>query len=102
MPKNVMCKNCNNLINNLCEKKIDGPYPDMIRDCQYFWQRTNADRIRAMSDEELAKVLNAFTAYFDECNRSVEVSCKDCEMYKLCALFEGQAMEWLKQPTKGE
>lgn len=40
---------------------------------------TNADRIRTMSDEELAKILNAFTEYFSECNRSAdEVDCTDC------------------------
>ena len=26
--------------------------------------QTNADRIRAMSDEELAKIINAFNAYY--------------------------------------
>ena len=33
---------------------IDSPDPDMQRDCQYFCEKTNADKIRAMSDEELA------------------------------------------------
>ena len=62
---------------------------------------TNADRIRAMSDEELAKVLNAFTAYFEECNRSTsDVECEDCELYELCCLGEGKALEWLKQPVE--
>lgn len=62
---------------------------------------TNADRIRAMSDEELAKVLNAFTEYFEECNRSLsDVECKDCELYQLCCLGEGNALEWLKQPAE--
>lgn len=63
--------------------------------------KTHADRIRAMSDAELAKVLNAFAAYFEACNRSSEeVECKDCEMYRLCGLYEGEAMEWLKQPAE--
>ena len=57
MPKNVMCKKCNNLINGWCEKKIDSPDPNMVRDCQYFLEKTNADRIRAMTDEELAHFL---------------------------------------------
>ena len=57
MPKNVVCKKCNNLVNDWCEKVIDSPDPDMQRDCQYFWEKTNADRIRAMSDEELAECL---------------------------------------------
>ena len=54
MPKNVVCKKCNNLVNDWCEKVIDSPDQDMQRDCQYFCENTNADRIRAMSDEELA------------------------------------------------
>lgn len=54
MPKNVVCKKCNNLVNDWCEKVIDSPDQDMQRDCQYFCENTNADRIRSMSDEELA------------------------------------------------
>ena len=54
MPKNVVCKKCNNLVNGWCEKVIDSPDQDMHRDCQYFCEKTNADRIRAMSDEELS------------------------------------------------
>ena len=57
MPKNVVCKKCNNLVNDWCEKVIDSPDPDMQRDCRHFCEKTNADRIRAMSDEELAEFL---------------------------------------------
>lgn len=57
MPKNVVCKKCNNLVNDWCEKVIDSPDPDMQRDCQYFCEKTNAQKIRAMSDEELAEML---------------------------------------------
>ena len=54
MPENVVCKKCNNLVNDWCEKVIDSPDPDMQRDCQHFCEKTNADRIRSMTDEELA------------------------------------------------
>ena len=57
MPKNVVCKKCKNLVNDWCEKVIDSPDPDMQRDCQYFCEKTNADRIRSMTDDELAKLL---------------------------------------------
>ena len=57
MAKNVVCKKCNNLVNDWCEKVIDSPDPDMQRDCRYFCEKTNAQKIRAMSDEELAKLL---------------------------------------------
>ena len=62
---------------------------------------TNAQKIRAMSDEELAKILNAFTAYFDECNRNrADTDCHDCELFKLCGLWEGKAIDWLQQPAE--
>ena len=57
MPKNVVCKKCNNLVNDWCEKVIDSPDQDMQRDCQHFCEKTNAQKIRAMSDEELADML---------------------------------------------
>ena len=57
MPKNVVCKKCNNLVNDWCEKVIDSPDQDMQRDCQYFCEKTNADRIRSMDDEEMAEFL---------------------------------------------
>ena len=61
----------------------------------------NADKIRSMSDEELAKILNAFTSYFDECNRSEDdIDCRDCELFELCSLWEGKAIEWLQQPAE--
>ena len=57
MPKNVVCKKCKNLVNDWCEKVIDSPDQDMQRDCQHFREKTNAQKIRAMSDEELADML---------------------------------------------
>lgn len=53
MAKNVVCKKCNNLVNDWCEKVIDSPDQNMQRDCQYFCEKTNADRIRSMTDDEL-------------------------------------------------
>ena len=64
---------------------------------------TNADRIRVMSDEELAKIINAFTAYFDECNRNLaDTDCHNCELCKLCGLGKENAIDWLQQPFEGE
>ena len=80
MAKNVVCKKCNNLVNGWCEKVIDSPDPDMQRDCQHFCEKTNADRIRAMSDEELADVLREFAT----------------------KPMQGSFLEWLQQPAEGE
>ena len=96
MPKNVMCKKCNNLINGWCEKKIDSPDPNMVRDCQYFWEKTNADIIRAMIDDELADFLSNWGGcnkckFRDTCTSSIGSVSKICKEIHL---------EWLKQPAE--
>lgn len=65
-------------------------------DCVNFTPKqnpqTNADRIRAMSDEELCEMLTIGTGGFDcgTCRDSNECD-RECELH--CA-------EWLKQPAK--
>lgn len=53
--------------------------------------RTNADRIRAMNDEELAKLLMAIPDI--PCDEKMTPTCNDCEP---CIL------EWLRRPVKEE
>ena len=79
MPKNVVCKKCNNLVNCWCEKVIDSPDQDIQRDCQYFCEKTNADRIRSMTDDELAKLL----------------CCTGWRMTE-----QKECLEWLQQPAE--
>ena len=55
--KNIKCRNCFFYRNEWCEKIVDSPDPEEARDCNYFREMTNADRIRAMSDEELAVLI---------------------------------------------
>ena len=89
--KDVKCKLCINYKNEWCSKVFDSPVPDMLRDCQYFSHMTNADRIRKMTDEELAE------SFTEEYNGGFTFSCpvfvtdcteRDC---RECLL------EWLKQ-----
>ena len=103
MPKNVVCKKCNNLVNDWCEKVIDSPDPDMQRDCQHFCEKTNADRIRAMSDEELATHLHDIGW---DCHLCAEHGRLDNE-----PLLRGEkcdekcvehCLEWLRQPCGGD
>ena len=100
MPKNVVCKKCNNLVNDWCEKVIDSPDPDIQRDCPHFREKTNADRIRSMSDEELAIHLNIGWEC-STCKEQIWIDNKfslgDCDMN--CV---GHCLEWLKQPAEGE
>lgn len=55
MPLQVFCRNCAQYRNEWCKLKVDSPDPDMVRDCQYYRGMTNADRIRSMTDEDLAE-----------------------------------------------
>ena len=55
--KNIKCRNCFFYRNEWCEKIVDSPDPEEARDCNYFREMTNADSIRAMTDEELAEFL---------------------------------------------
>lgn len=75
------CKNCRNFdrvitsdneyICNWCEKIKDNPHEEIERECEHYVTMTNADRIRSMTDEELAKFLEAITCethgWCDDC-----------------------------------
>lgn len=88
--RGIKCKNCNNYVKEWCDKVDDSPCPDLVRDCPYFWQITNADRIRAISDEELAKYLLSISTA--ECPRNWE-----CRRFKTC---EECWIDWLRQPAE--
>ena len=92
MPKNVVCKKCNNLVNDWCEKVIDSPDPDMKRDCQHFREKTNADRIRSMTDDELNDL------FHDIYNAGVD-DAVEYEWGHRTNSFEW-TMEWLQKPAE--
>lgn len=52
--KGVKCSNCVNYKAMWCEKVIDSPDPEFIRDCQHFEQSTEYDHICGMTVEEMA------------------------------------------------
>lgn len=56
--------------------------------------RTNADRIRAMSDEELCKFLGE-CKFCDICDEG----CDNCTYHGNC---DKRLLEWLKQPVEEE
>lgn len=67
-------------------------YPPYLDRPKQYKPQTNADRIRAMSDEELCEMLTIGTGGFD-CGtcRDSNACDRECELH--CA-------EWLKQPMK--
>ena len=111
MPKNVVCKKCNNLVNDWCEKVIKytcgaGTPEEAETNCTYFIRgectssfceyrrkkRTNADRIRSMSDDELNELFN------DIYNAGAEDAVA-YEWGQRTNSFEW-TMEWLKQSAE--
>ena len=62
---------------------------------------TNADHIRAMSDEDLVVFLDEFSSRCLGCAGDVEN--KNCPIYKNGHYCRPQdIMEWLQQPAEGE
>ena len=82
--KNIKCKNCNSYVREWCDSVIDSPDPDLVRDCPYFSQITNVDRIRAMSDEQLVGFLYKFAHSNNK------------------PLNQRNLLEWLRQPVEEE
>ena len=88
------CKNCKNFMDDWCENVNDSPCPDLNRDCPHFCQQTNADRIRAMSDEDLARWI---------CKKMVRCDPSMCPGAELCKAEDGLAnglVKWLQQPAE--
>lgn len=53
--RNIKCADCAEYRNEWCEKVIDSPYPDALRECQYYHEK----------DRDLVRV----------------VRCKDCRYW---------------------
>ena len=90
--KECSLQKCNNLVNDWCEKVIDSPDQDMQRDCQYFCEKTNADRIRSMTDDEL-------NGLFHEIYNSGVDDASSYEWGHRTNSFEW-TMDWLQQPAE--
>ena len=96
-----MEKDCNN-----CRFELYNPDEIPCKDCgmddREYWMpkpQTNADRIRAMSDEELADDLMSYNCLCERCLYANECEADDYVTAEKCR--EG-ILEWLKQPAEGE
>ena len=89
--REIQCKRCFFFTPEWCPKKRDSLDPDLIRDCQYFRIKTNADYIRSMTDEELAELLRD-----TQCNACAWQG-NDCDYADEC---KAERLEWLKQVSK--
>lgn len=96
------CKNCinfdraitsdNEYICNWCEKIKDNPHEEIERECEYYESLTNADRIRSMTDEELAEFIYEFNFKID-CRTCKEPVDEEGDCSGNC---ENEILRWLK------
>ena len=100
MTKEKNCGNCAKYIQHFRHKDCGAcrvsHYPDNTESAPSHWEAkpmTNGDRIRAMTDEELARFI---------CNKYTECICPGAYM---CNARDGKAngmVKWLKQPVEDE
>ena len=81
-----LCVNCKQ--NNSCTMC----WKTSNKKCPHFVQKTNADRIRAMSDEELAWELMTWRLETEAKHQGVESNYPNTQK---------TILEWLKQPAEG-
>ena len=82
--------------NGVCEKLFRPNCPD-DSSCFEFEMFSNADRIRAMSDEELAEFLCHFRS-----DEAAEHACSGCKGESYCRAGHGGMIDWLRKPAKEE
>ena len=66
-----------------------------VQICRPEDKKTNADRIRSMSDEELAM----FLCTFRSCNAD-EYICDGCKAAQYCRAGHAGTIDWLQQPAE--
>ena len=98
------CKNCKYLDtvqNDLrsepfkwCVCTDDSPVLDMERDCDYYAPMTNADRIRSMSDEELAEFIEQVST------DSMETISFGAKEYEEIWEHKETALQWLQSEVE--
>lgn len=75
------CKNCTNLHEHWCEKIVDSPWEDKERECDQYKCMTQAERIRSMTDEELAVNMmcpNENGLAEIDCDKNDNCNCYEC------------------------
>ena len=94
---------------NTCKYVGRPTYKSPCSECKEFSKyeheskKTNADRIRAMSDEKLALFVRAIISA--ESCLCIDCDCDECFFKEPCSnglKWYGKEMEWLKQSFEGE
>lgn len=104
----MKCKNCHNLCNitditgenvgRWCPKINDSVDIEIDRNCDKYIGMTNADRIRNMTDEELAE----FWANETICEHCIHDNNQRCDFDTVCtrSYAEAMAFKWLQKEVE--
>ena len=98
------CKKCQNIYNlsnkddvivgKWCPKINDSPNIERERECKHFKAMSNADKIRSMTDEELAEFINGFSTICELCN--LHAGCCNVENTKC----KNGILDWLQSEAE--
>ena len=77
-----------------CDEINDSPDMDIERECRCFEPATNAEIIRRMSDEQMAK----FLCEFRSCDYGLH-PCNNCKGEPYCRAGHNGMIDWLQQPA---
>lgn len=92
MSEMVKCINCKHLERDgWCGQTADSPYEHDERQCDFFQTATNGDRIRRMTDEELAALLCDISSHLEEGR------CELCIAAPYCRAGHTGFLDWLKE-----
>ncbi len=95
----MKCRNCRYLYKDWCAHKLDSPDPDSDRECKDYMRATHADRIRAMDDEQLAKLF--YSVYKRSCIDFVNQSGIKAEIkFKNSEGSEAAFLKYLQSPAE--
>lgn len=82
-----------------CLEQKNRNSPDYAKECEFYEPKTNADKIRSMTDEELADFIQRVEIGDFNCNDYGKTFCDMCDGQYEC---DDCLKYWLKQPAEGE
>lgn len=95
----VKCINCKHLrLDSWCEEIADSPHENLDRRCDFFKKCTNGDRIRRMTDEELAVWMHN-SDFYDGDDDELYMSIYNLDSEKSEDVHDsyGDLLDWLKE-----
>ena len=107
----MKCKNCNNLFNmtditgknvgNWCPNINDSPDIEIERECKYYDTMTNGDKIRNMTDGEMAEWIHNIVKFIGgDMEPMVSIHDLDKEQDEVIHDSYGDLLEWLQKEVE--